>query len=59
MLHYMIKKWRKESANIYTKMFLTKVDRNTEVMTATSHVALAGIYNFLPLLPILYFLHSH
>jgi hypothetical protein len=27
------------------------------LISTTSHMALAGIYNYLPLLPILYFLH--
>lgn len=57
MLHYVIKKQRKENTNvcliyvyIFTNMFLTKQDRKTSVtilISVTGHMALAGgIDNF-------------
>lgn len=44
------------------KNILTKYNKNTNVncnlLSTIDHVALAGIYNYLPPLPILYFFHS-
>lgn len=58
MLHCIIKKSRKENTNICANTFFTNYDKNTLIIlliSATDHIASAGVHSYLPLLPILYF----
>lgn len=55
MLHYMLKKLRKEHIlNKTSQKYSTLI---IIVKSATGHMTLAGIHNFLPQLIILYFFH--
>lgn len=51
------KKSRKENTSNYTNTFLTKSILTSIIILflKTGHMVLAVVYNFLPLLPILYF----